>query len=64
MIRDAMLLLLLAALGALVGCSTPQIVQATDCRGAASPCGTIAIDQHAMTPVMVTAPVSALPGAH
>jgi hypothetical protein len=50
-----------AALAMLGGCSTPQVVQATDCRGAAAPCGTIAIDQHAMTPLMLTVPVSALP---
>lgn len=63
MIRLALLLLCGSAIAALAGCSTPQIVQATDCRNATSPCGTIAIDQHAMTPVMVTVPVSALPGA-
>jgi hypothetical protein len=48
---------------ALSGCAQPTVVQATDCRGAAPPCGIVVIDHtHAMSSLPVTVPVSALPG--
>jgi hypothetical protein len=48
--------------GALGGCANPEIVQATDCRGSASPCGIVVVDHtHAMS--AATIPVSAIPGA-
>jgi hypothetical protein len=44
------------------GCAEPQIVQATDCRNAAVPCGIVIVDHtHAMSNLPVTVPVSALP---
>jgi hypothetical protein len=56
-------LFLCAALAMLDECSTPQVVQATDCRGSAQPCGIIYVpsDTHAMTSIPVTVPVSAVP---
>lgn len=53
-----------AALGvlALSGCASPQIVQATDCRGAAVPCGIVVVDHtQAMSNLPITVPVSAVP---
>ena len=48
--------------GALGGCANPEIVQATDCRGAALPCGIVVVD-HTRAMSSATVPVSALPGA-
>jgi hypothetical protein len=38
-----------------------EVVQATDCRWAAPPCGIIVVDTHDMTSIPVTVPVSAIP---
>lgn len=47
---------------ALQGCAQPQVVQATDCRGAQEPCGLVLVcDTQAMSSVPVTVPVSAIP---
>lgn len=55
--------LAIAIAASLGGCSTPQIVQATDCRGAVTPCGIVLVDHtDAMSSQPVTIPVSAVPG--
>jgi hypothetical protein len=51
------------AIGALSGCATqdPQVVQATDCRGATVPCGVVIVDTdhaHAMSNLPVTVPLT------
>lgn len=53
----------IAVLAALAGCATPEIVQATDCRGAVQPCGIVYAPAaaHAMTSIPLTLPVSAIP---
>ena len=53
----------IGAAALLAGCAEPQIVQATDCRGAAQPCGIVYATgaAHAMTNVPLTIPVSAIP---
>jgi hypothetical protein len=62
MIPHIAVLLLTSLALALSSCADPQVVQATDCRGAKEPCGLVFVTgTHAMSSQPVTVPVSAVP---